>query len=243
MKRTVIGLCSALSSLGLFSCGGAHGDDPGHAYMPDMYYSRAYEAYGYNNVGGEYDSLHARGISYNGLLVPGTVARGDMLPTHITAEDTAGAKGLQNPFATTGAGNITMKEAERLYLVNCGICHGPALDGNGPLWKGGDGPYPAAPRPLNGDYAKALTDGSIYHTITFGKGQMGSYASQLRPEQRWMVINFIRSKQGSGTKGNDSTATSVSTGAAAQPTQSAVETNAKKDVGPNQLTTPPTNRK
>src|SRR6476620_6089329 len=104
MKRTFIGVCSAVLSLGFFSCGGAHGDDPGHAYMPDMYYSRAYEAYNYNDVGGEYDSLRARGISYNGLLVTGTVARGDMLPTHITAEDTAGSKALQNPFTTTGAG-------------------------------------------------------------------------------------------------------------------------------------------
>jgi hypothetical protein len=25
---------------------------------------------------------------------------------------------------------------------------------------------------------------------------MGSYASQLRPEQRWWVIKYIRSKQG-----------------------------------------------
>ena len=43
-----------------------------------------------------------------------------------------------------------MKEAERLYLVNCGICHGPKLDGNGPLWKDGDGPYPSAPKNLVG---------------------------------------------------------------------------------------------
>jgi hypothetical protein len=32
--------------------------------------------------------------------------------------------------------------------------------------------------------------------ITFGKGAMGSYASQLRPEQRWVVIKYIRNKQG-----------------------------------------------
>ena len=112
-----------------------------------------------------------------------------------------------------------MKEAERLYLVNCGICHGPALDGNGPLYKGGDGPYPAAPRPLNGDYAKKLTDGSIYYTITFGKNAMGSYASQLRPEQRWMVINYIRSKQGGATA--DSTATASSNATAADSTKKA----------------------
>jgi hypothetical protein len=35
---------------GFTSCGGAKGNDPGRAYMPDMYYSRAYEAFGYNNL-------------------------------------------------------------------------------------------------------------------------------------------------------------------------------------------------
>jgi hypothetical protein len=27
---------------------------------------------------------------------------------------------------------------------------------------------------------------------------MGSYASQLKPDQRWWVIKYIRSKQGAG---------------------------------------------
>ena len=49
---------------------------------------------------------------------------------------------------------------------------------------------------LNDATAAAWTDGHFYHVITFGKGAMGSYASQLRPEERWMVISYIRSKQG-----------------------------------------------
>jgi mono/diheme cytochrome c family protein len=125
---------------------------------------------------------------------------------------------LRNPFDSAAKTPVQMKEAERLYLVNCGICHGTALDGNGPLWKGGDGPYPAAPRPLNADYAKNLSDGHYFHVITFGKGQMGSYASQLRPEQRWMVISYIRSKQGTASASSDSTGTAATTApAAAQP--------------------------
>lgn len=208
MKKIVFAASVFSIGFALVSCGGAHGDNPGHSYMPDMYYSRAYEAYNYNDVGGERDTLHQRGIAYNGLNVPGTVARGEMLPYHLTEADTAGANALQNPLDSLKNAASIMTEAERLYLVNCGICHGTALDGNGPLYKGGEGPYPAAPRPLNGDYAKNLSDGSIYHTITFGKGQMGSYASQLRPDQRWIVIDYIRRKQaaeGGESAGADST--------------------------------------
>jgi mono/diheme cytochrome c family protein len=200
MKKFLIAAGCMAIGFGFAGCGGAHGDDPGNSYMPDMYYARAYEAYGYNNVGGEYDSLRRRGITYTGLPVPGTIARGDHGVYHLTG-DSAGltaANALRNPFDTANVMPGVMKEAERLYLINCGICHGDKLDGNGPLWNGGNGPYPAAPRPLNADYAKNLSDGHFYHVITFGKGQMGSYASQLNPDQRWWVIKYIRSKQGLG---------------------------------------------
>src|SRR5437763_6691416 len=153
MKRILIAAGVFSLAFGFVSCGGAHGDYPGRAYMPDMYYSRAYETFGYNDVGGEYDSLSKRGITYTAMPVPGTVARGDMLSYHLT-EDSAGMKAadaLKNPLDSMAVTKGGMQEAERIYLVNCGICHGTALDGNGPLYNGGNGPFPVAPRPLNGD--------------------------------------------------------------------------------------------
>jgi hypothetical protein len=38
----------------------------------------------------------------------------------------------------------------------------------------------------------------MYHVITYGKGLMGSYASQVHPEQRWWLIKYMRSKQNGG---------------------------------------------
>src|SRR5258705_11747377 len=46
----------------------------GRAYMPDMYYSRAYETYAST------DPLKNEGVNYNSMPVAGTMARGDMLP-------------------------------------------------------------------------------------------------------------------------------------------------------------------
>ena len=93
-----------------------------------------------------------------------------------------------------------------MYLVNCGICHGTALDGNGPLFKGGDGPYPAKPANLASDpKIVGLADGQLYYSITYGKNMMGSYASQLNSTQRWEVIAYIRSKQGQGATANAAT--------------------------------------
>jgi hypothetical protein len=55
----------------------------------------------------------------------------------------------------------------------------------------------------------------MYHVIMYGKGQMGSYASQLKPEERWWVINYIREKQGpAGTTDSSAAATAAGNTAA-----------------------------
>jgi mono/diheme cytochrome c family protein len=101
---------------------------------------------------------------------------------------------VRNPLPALNADDL--KEAERLYLINCGICHGAKLDGNGPLYNGSDGPYPAKPATLVGDAKyEAMPEGQMYYSTTYGKNLMGSYASQLQPKQRWMVIAYIKSKQ------------------------------------------------
>jgi mono/diheme cytochrome c family protein len=104
---------------------------------------------------------------------------------------------VKNPISSLT--DAERKEAERLYLVNCGICHGANLNGNGPLYKGGDGPYPAKPATLVGDAKyEAMPDGQMFYSLTYGKNLMGSYASQLSRKQRWMVIKYIKDKQQEG---------------------------------------------
>jgi mono/diheme cytochrome c family protein len=126
------------------------------------------------------------------------------------------SKQVPNPLPALTAPQ--MVEAERLYLVNCGICHGMKLDGTGPLYNGGNGPYAAAPKNLVADAAVlAMPDGQMFYSITYGKGQMGPYGPQLSTTQRWMIVHYIRNKQGKGggeVAGADSTATRTDTPAA-----------------------------
>ena len=86
-----------------------------------------------------------------------------------------------------------MVEAERLYLVNCGICHGPKLDGQGPLFT--SGAYPPAPKNFMDSLMKLMPEGQMFYSATYGKNMMGSYASQLSTKQRWMVIGYIKAQQ------------------------------------------------
>jgi mono/diheme cytochrome c family protein len=133
-------------------------------------------------------------VHYISKPVEGTVARGDMF-AYTLKNDSAGyiqSAAIKNPLSSD---SVDMKEAERLYLIFCGICHGEKLDGNGPLWKGGDGPFPNAPKNLMDDAMKAMTEGTMFHSVTYGKNSMGSYASQMNTKQRWEVIAYIKSKQ------------------------------------------------
>ena len=53
----------------------------------------------------------------------------------------------------------------------------------------------AAPKNFMADDMKAMPEGTMFHSVTYGKGQMGSYASQLNTKQRWEVIAYIKAKQ------------------------------------------------
>jgi mono/diheme cytochrome c family protein len=192
------------------------GDDrskPGRIYMPDMAYSRAYETYA------DQSNLSAKGVSYNNRPVVGTVSRGEELPYHLLNDSTGYAQSasVNNPLPKLNATEMT--EAERMYLINCAICHGTALDGNGPLYKGGNGPFAAKPAVLVGDpKIEALPEGTLYHVMTYGKNLMGSYASQLNRKQRWMIAQYVKMKQ-QDAKGSSAAegANTDSTASAAKP--------------------------
>lgn len=177
--------------------------EPGSVYMPDMNYSRAYETYAST------EALKQAGVNYNATPVSGTIARGEMA-AYPYKNDSAGYAMSASVKRPVEAASVDLKEAERLYLVNCAICHGPKLDGNGPLWNDGNGPYPSKPIALVGDAKyEAMAEGTMFHSLTYGKNAMGSYASQLSTKQRWMVISYIKSKQGvkaAPAAGADSTA-------------------------------------
>ncbi len=177
----------------------------GRAYMPDMFYSRAYETYAaLDSSKFTNDTAQAGGkIYYDRTPVAGTVAR-DEMPAFALAMDKIGDTAAANYKASVNIPNplpalsaVDYLEAARLYLVNCGICHGEKLDGNGPLYNGGNGPYAAAPKNLMADpVVSKMPDGQMFYSITYGKNAMGSYASQLSTKQRWMIVHYIKEKQG-----------------------------------------------
>ena len=153
----------------------------GWDYMPDMYYSNAYESYTANP--NFEDNLTMR------TPVEGTIPR-EMVPFawEKTDEDRiAAGEALVNPWEPN---QDNLERGKEAYGIYCLSCHGPSGDGQGYLYTSNRYPYP--PANLMEDNVKALKDGSIYHSITVGYGIMGAHGGMIRPEDRWKIILHIR---------------------------------------------------
>ena len=171
--------------------------EPGKVYMPDMAYSRGYETYAERDSSKFTTSLDERGgskIFYNNIPAIGTIKRGELFP-YTLPNDSNGYKMsamVKNPFDTVANSEAEMKEAGRLFNINCAICHGEKAQGNGPISTSGKIGGIAN---LTLDMYVKMADGTMFHSITYGKNNMGSYASQLDRRQRWMIVKYIRTLQ------------------------------------------------
>ena len=183
LKFSLIIVLLVMATTAFISCRDKR--EPGRVYMPDMAYSRAYEAYAQNN-------LKQEGINYQNYPVEGTVRRGDLF-AYTLPNDSNGYKmaaGVSNPLPSLDSNQ--MLEAQRLFNINCAICHGPNMDAQGPLATSGKVGGIAN---LKLDQYVKEPEGQMFHVATYGKGNMGSYASQLDRKQRWMVVHYIKTEQ------------------------------------------------
>ena len=197
MKHIFIGLVAMMV---LTSCW----TDKSHRnweYAPNMFYTIALEPYSQgigNPVFG--DSLNAQ------RPPEGTVPRSESwyvneahspygFPNTLEGYDSAGVR-LTNPLdnETLNAADYecseeTFQKGKRIYEVYCSMCHGTNGKGNGNLVQsgklGGVPDYTAEP-------TRSLPQGKIFHTLTYGKNAMGSYASQLTTRERWEVVCYVQ---------------------------------------------------
>jgi len=150
---------------------------PNYQFMPNMYESVGYETYG--------EAAFPNGFEAQ-LPAVGSIARG-YIPFDIegTTEGYELAKAtLTSPIDST---QVDLERGKELYDIYCGICHGNKGKGQGDLVKR----EKILGIPSYDDAGRAITEGSIYHTIYYGKNAMGSYANQLKEEERWQVVSYV----------------------------------------------------
>jgi mono/diheme cytochrome c family protein len=175
-------------------------ESPGVEYMPDMYRSPAIEAYVDYGEDPYYvgDSLATAQRNTMSALQPvdGTIKfnmnadlawNGFPYAYDNTPEgyDKAGAELTENPVELTAG---VFEEGKHLFVNYCQHCHGEKGKGDGKIVTNGNFPPVPAYDGIDG-----LNIGKMFHTLTYGKGNMGSHASQLTKEERWKVIWYVES--------------------------------------------------
>ena len=149
---------------------------PNYQFFPNMYEAVSYETYSEHNVfkGGVEAQVPAKGSIKRGF-VPYEIPN--------TPEGYALAKAtLKSPLDSL---SINQDKAKELYTVYCAICHGDAGDGKGNLVV--KEKFLGVPSYKD----REITDGSIFHVITYGLNSMGSHANQLSQEERWVVADYV----------------------------------------------------
>ncbi len=96
------------------------------------------------------------------------------------------AKSLKNPIPVN---EITLAAGKALYADKCAECHGDKGDGKGPQAE----TYAVAPSAFTDAHMMSeMTDGEIFWKITEGRRPMPSFKRQYTDEQRWQLVNYLR---------------------------------------------------
>ncbi len=156
---------------------------PNLEIMPDMVHGPTYQAFEPNPSTADGKTLRQP--------APGTIARG-LLPFRyeLTEQDALRAgEELVNPLPMDD--DAALARGGAAFTVFCQPCHGPSGAGDGMVSKRGFPPPPS----LLLEHAVNMKDGQIFHVITLGQGNMPGHAAQVSREDRWEIINYIRSMQ------------------------------------------------
>jgi mono/diheme cytochrome c family protein len=95
------------------------------------------------------------------------------------------ADNLKNPLA----GNTdVLKEGKSLYISYCTPCHGEKGKGDGVAAAS----LSTKPADHSSAYVQGQTDGALFWMITEGHNPMPTYKQALPENQRWELVNYIR---------------------------------------------------
>ena len=148
-------------------------------------YARPYLWWPFNDMS---EQLVIRPFNENSLRAPaeGTYSTEQWEPVPPKTDPTA-VEQIVNPIEATPE---SLAAGEELYGIYCQACHGvemaPTDDKRSPVALKG---MPAA----NIHLIKLRSDASIFATITHGNAIMKRLDYHLDPEERWHIVNYVRS--------------------------------------------------
>ncbi|RTY85819.1 cytochrome c [Flavobacterium sp. RSP49] len=149
---------------------------PNYQYFPNMYESVGYETYAESNAfkNGKEGQLPAQG-SINRGFEPFEYENS-------TAGYELAKANLKSPLDSLSK---EPEKAKELFEIYCISCHGASGNGKGVLVEREK--FLGVPSYKD----RVITEGSIYHVITYGLNSMGAHSNQLSAHERWLVTDYV----------------------------------------------------
>ncbi|HYB40211.1 MAG TPA: cytochrome c [Candidatus Methylomirabilis sp.] len=117
-------------------------------------------------------------------MPPGSLARsGSEMYFPKEAREAAAAR--KNPVAATPQ---SVRRGSELFAIYCTPCHGASGKGEGLV----SAKFVPPPDLTNSELQKTRTDGYWQSYLSAGGAVMPSYSEALSPEERWDVVNYLR---------------------------------------------------
>lgn len=150
--------------------------EPNYQYFPNMYVSVGYET--------NAESSAFKNGKVGQLIPQGAIKRG--YEVYEYENSTAGYElakaNLKSPLDSLSRNSEKGKELFEIYCISC---HGATGNGKGKLVEREK--FLGVP-----SYAdREITEGSIFHIVTYGINSMGSHASQIDSHERWLVADYV----------------------------------------------------
>ena len=101
------------------------------------------------------------------------------------------------PAAVESAGGWEplIKRGQQQFNVHCAVCHGASgMGGGADAAYGMVGAYGLSVAPSNQleDQIQSQPDGQLFHTITHGVRNMPGYGHQVKVQDRWAIVAYVR---------------------------------------------------
>jgi len=122
-------------------------------------------------------------------LVEGTVARGQLREDDLLY--TGKVKGEDATLFPMRVDETLMARGQQRFNIYCAPCHGRTGQGDGMVVRRG---YRRPPS-IHQDRLRNAPVGHFFDVMTNGFGAMPDYAAQIKAEDRWAIVAYIRALQ------------------------------------------------
>lgn len=173
-----------LLSLMLMACRGQKSEKPPISPQQNMQFQDRFNAQ-------EENPFFANNMSMR-PPVEGTVAKGKLRQNSALYE----GRDDNDEFVTETPMEVTrsfLYRGQERYDIYCTPCHGTLGDGRGIIMTGQYGYVPAPSFHRQASYD--MPDGQFYSAITEGIRSMPAYNTQIKVEDRWAIVAYIRALQ------------------------------------------------